>query len=40
LTTYTLPDGTSGTYALVQADKYGRLLAADVPESVLALPRR
>jgi len=37
LTTYTLPDGTSGTYALVQADKYGSLLAADVPESVLAL---
>ncbi len=37
LTTYTLPDGTSGTYALVQADKYGGLLAADVPESVLAL---
>jgi pimeloyl-ACP methyl ester carboxylesterase len=37
LTAYTLPDGTSGTYALVQADKYGSLLAADVPESVLAL---
>ncbi|MBW4093865.1 MAG: alpha/beta hydrolase [Proteobacteria bacterium] len=37
LTDYTLPDGTSGTYALVQADKYGPLLAADVPESVLAL---
>ena len=37
LTNYTLPDGTSGTYALVQADKYAALLAADVPESVLAL---
>jgi len=37
LTTYTLPDGTSGTYALVKADKYRGLLAADVPESVLAL---
>jgi pimeloyl-ACP methyl ester carboxylesterase len=37
LTPYTLPDGTSGTYALVQADKYGKLLAADVPEGVLAL---
>ena len=37
LTNYTLPDGTSGTYALVQADKYAGLLAADVPESVLAL---
>ena len=37
LTEYTLPDGTKGTYALVQADKYGYLLAADVPESVLAL---
>jgi pimeloyl-ACP methyl ester carboxylesterase len=37
LTEYTLPDGTKGTYALVQADKYGYLLAADVPESKLAL---
>jgi len=37
LTNYTLDDGTSGTYALVQADKYASLLAADVPESVLAL---
>ena len=37
LTTYTLPDGTSGTYALVKADKYRALLAADVPENVLAL---
>jgi pimeloyl-ACP methyl ester carboxylesterase len=35
LTPYTLPDGTSGTYALVQAVKYGELLAADVPESLL-----
>jgi len=34
---YTLPDGTSGTNAVVKADKYGYLLAADVPESVLAL---
>src|ERR1700733_8874387 len=34
---YTLPDGTSGTNVLVKADKYGYLLAADVPESVLAL---
>ncbi|MDR3489701.1 MAG: alpha/beta hydrolase [Bradyrhizobium sp.] len=37
LTNYTLPDGSSGTYALVQADKYAGLLAGDVPESVLAL---
>jgi pimeloyl-ACP methyl ester carboxylesterase len=37
LTTYTLPDGTTGMYALVQGDRYGSLLAADVPESVLAL---
>ncbi len=37
LTTYTLPDGTSGTYALVQAGKYAALLAADVPADVLAL---
>src|ERR1700677_552074 len=37
LTPYTLPDGTSGTNVLVKADKYGYLLAADVPESVLAL---
>jgi len=34
---YTLPDGTSGTNLLVKADKYSYLLAADVPESVLAL---
>jgi pimeloyl-ACP methyl ester carboxylesterase len=34
---YTLPDGTSGTNVLVKADKYGYLLAADVPENVLAL---
>jgi pimeloyl-ACP methyl ester carboxylesterase len=34
---YTLPDGTTGTNILVKADKYGYLLAADVPESVLAL---
>jgi pimeloyl-ACP methyl ester carboxylesterase len=34
---YTLPDGTSGTNVQVNADKYADLLAADVPESVLAL---
>ena len=34
---YTLPDGTTGTDALVKADKYGYLLAADVPEDLLAL---
>ena len=34
---YTLPDGTTGTNILVKAEKYGYLLAADVPESVLAL---
>jgi pimeloyl-ACP methyl ester carboxylesterase len=34
---YTLPDGTTGTNALVKAEKYAYLLAADVPESVLAL---
>jgi pimeloyl-ACP methyl ester carboxylesterase len=32
---YTLPDGTSGTNLLVKADKYGYLLAADVPETLL-----
>jgi hypothetical protein len=32
-----LPDGTSFTYALVKAGKYGSLLATDVPESVPAL---
>ena len=32
-----MPDGTKGTYALVQAEKYGDLLAADVPENLLAL---
>jgi pimeloyl-ACP methyl ester carboxylesterase len=37
LTTYTLPDGTSGTNVLVKADNYRSLLAADVPESVVAL---
>jgi pimeloyl-ACP methyl ester carboxylesterase len=37
LTNYTLPDGTSGTYAFVKPDKYAALLAADVPESALAL---
>jgi hypothetical protein len=34
---YTLPDGTSGTNLLVKVGKYGYLLAADVPESILAL---
>ncbi|CAN5693068.1 alpha/beta hydrolase [soil metagenome] len=37
LSPYTLPDGTSGTNLLVTAEKYGYLLAADVPENVLAL---
>ena len=37
LTPYTLPDGTSGTNVQVKADKYSHLLAADVPESELAL---
>jgi pimeloyl-ACP methyl ester carboxylesterase len=37
LISYTLPDGTKGTNAVVKADKYAYLLAADVPESVLAL---
>jgi pimeloyl-ACP methyl ester carboxylesterase len=34
---FTLPDGTSGTNIVIKADKYGYLLAADVPESKLAL---
>jgi len=34
---FTLPDGTGGTNLLVKADKYGCLLAADVPEDKLAL---
>jgi pimeloyl-ACP methyl ester carboxylesterase len=34
---FTLPDGTSGTNLMVKADKYRDLLAADVPESLLAL---
>jgi pimeloyl-ACP methyl ester carboxylesterase len=37
LTPYVLPDGTSGTNVLCRADKYRSFLAADVPESVLAL---
>ncbi len=37
LTPYTLPDGTSGTDVQVKADKYRYLVAADVPESVVAL---
>lgn len=35
--TYTLPDGTSGTYLLYQADKFHSQVAADVPASVAAL---
>lgn len=34
---YTLPDGTTGTNLVVKADRYGYLLAADVPENKLAL---
>jgi pimeloyl-ACP methyl ester carboxylesterase len=34
---YALPDGTSGVDVLVQADKFGYLLAADVSEDKLAL---
>ena len=37
LVPYTLPDGTSGTNVLVKADRYGYLLAADVPAGVLAM---
>lgn len=36
-TTYTLPDGTSGTYLLYQAEKFHSQVAADVPEDVAAL---
>ena len=36
-TTYTLPDGTSGTYLLYQPDKFHSNIAADVPASVAAL---
>ena len=32
-----MPDGTSGTYALVRADKFRAPLAADVPEGETAL---
>ena len=35
--TYTLPDGTSGTYLLYQADKFHSQVAADVPVDVAAL---
>jgi pimeloyl-ACP methyl ester carboxylesterase len=35
--TYTLPDGTSGTYLLYQSDKFHRNVAADVPENAAAL---
>ena len=34
---FTLPDGTTGMNLLVKPDKYSYLLAADVPESKLAL---
>jgi pimeloyl-ACP methyl ester carboxylesterase len=34
---YTLPDGTRGTYLLYQEDKFHRNVAADVPEDVAAL---
>ena len=34
---YTLPDGTKGTNILLKPEKYAYLLAADVPESKLAL---
>lgn len=34
---YTLPDGTSGTYLLYQADKFHSQVAADVPASEAAL---
>lgn len=37
LVAYTLPDGTSGTDLVVKADKYGYLLAADVPADKLAM---
>ncbi len=37
LVPYTLPDGTSGTNLVVRGDRYGYLLAADVPEDKLAL---
>jgi pimeloyl-ACP methyl ester carboxylesterase len=36
-TTYTLPDGTSGTYLLYQPEKFHSNVAADVPASVAAL---
>ncbi|WP_445218348.1 alpha/beta fold hydrolase [Bradyrhizobium sp. Pa8] len=36
-TTYTLPDGTSGTYLLYQPDNFHSNVAADVPASVAAL---
>ncbi len=34
---FALPDGTCGANLFVKADKYSYLLAADVPQSVLAL---
>ena len=35
--TYSLPDGTSGTYLLYQADKFHNNVAADVPEGEAAM---
>lgn len=35
--TFTLPDGTTGTYLLYQADKFHSQVAADVPASEAAL---
>ena len=35
--TYSLPDGTSGTYLLYQADKFHSNVAADVPASEAAM---
>ena len=40
VTKYTMPDGTSGAYALVRADKFRALLAADVPEGETRLDDR
>ncbi|HJP73926.1 MAG TPA: alpha/beta hydrolase [Pseudonocardiaceae bacterium] len=37
LVTYTLPDGTTDTYLLYQADKFHSEVAADVPEGEAAL---
>ena len=37
LTPFTLPDGTTGTDVHVKAEKYRDLVAADVPEHIVAL---